>query len=36
MVSSPTKNNPNHAIMSGITAKKAQKLMTPTVRNPNR
>jgi len=36
VVASPTKNNPNHATLSGVTAKQAEDLMTPTVRNPNR
>ena len=35
VVASPTRNNPNHATMSGITAKQAEELMTPTVKNPN-
>ncbi|WP_218943430.1 RHS repeat-associated core domain-containing protein, partial [Exilibacterium tricleocarpae] len=36
VVASPTKNNPNHATLSGITAKQAENLMTPTMKNPNR
>ena len=36
VVSSPTRNNPNHATMSGLTAKQAENLMTPTVSNPSR
>lgn len=36
VVASPTKNNPNHATLSGVTPKQAENLMTPTVRNPNR
>lgn len=36
VVSSQTKNKPNHATMSGLTAKQAENLMTPTVRNPSR
>ncbi|ODS24381.1 hypothetical protein AB835_03950 [Candidatus Endobugula sertula] len=36
VVSSPTKNNPNHATLSGVTAKQAEDLLTPTVRNPNK
>ncbi|WP_305729406.1 RHS repeat-associated core domain-containing protein, partial [Burkholderia ubonensis] len=35
VVASPTRNNPNHATLSGITAERAEALMTPTVRNPN-
>ncbi|EMD9442626.1 RHS repeat protein, partial [Burkholderia cepacia] len=35
VVASPTRNNPNHATLSGITAEHAEALMTPTVRNPN-
>lgn len=36
VVSSPTRNNPNHATMSGVTAKQAEKLMNPTVKNPSK
>ena len=32
---SPSKDNLNHATLQGITPQKAEKLMTPTVRNPN-
>ena len=35
VVASPTKNNPNHATLSGVTAGKAEELMTPTVINPS-
>lgn len=35
VIPSPTKNNPNHATLQGITPQQAQDLMTPTVRNPN-
>lgn len=35
VVASPTRNNPNHATLSGITAEQAEALMTPTVRNPS-
>lgn len=35
VISSPTKSNPNHATLEGITPQQAQELMTPTVRNPN-
>jgi len=34
VVPSPTKNNPNHATLSGITAEMAEQLFTPTYRNP--
>lgn len=33
---SPTKNNPNHATLSGITGKQAETLFNPTIKNPNR
>jgi RHS repeat-associated protein len=36
VVSSPTRKNPNHATMSGITANQAERLFTPTVGNPNK
>jgi len=32
---SPTRANPNHATMSGISADTAERLFTPTVRNPH-
>ncbi|AYH30650.1 flavoredoxin [Pectobacterium parmentieri] len=35
VASSPTRNNPNHATCSGITADQAQDLMTPTQKNPS-
>lgn len=35
VISSPTRNNPNHATLSGITADKAQDLMAPTQKNPS-
>ena len=35
VVPSPTKNNPHHATFSGITAKQAEALMTPTQKNPS-
>ncbi|MBL0320049.1 MAG: hypothetical protein IPP74_12300 [Alphaproteobacteria bacterium] len=34
IVLSPTKNNPNHATLSGISPKAAESLMTPTIKNP--
>jgi len=36
VVSSPTKNNPNHASLSGLTPEQASSLFRPTVKNPNR
>lgn len=36
VTASPTKNNSNHATLSGITGKQAEKLMTPTVKNPSK
>ncbi|WP_339071726.1 RHS repeat-associated core domain-containing protein [Pseudomonas idahonensis] len=36
VISSPTRNNKDHATLSGITAEQAEVLMTPTVNNPNR
>lgn len=36
VIASPTKSNRNHATLSGITARQAEGLMTPTIRNPNR
>ncbi|MCY1301022.1 hypothetical protein D9M68_726270 [compost metagenome] len=35
VIPSPTKQNPNHATLQGITPQQAQDLMTPTVRNPS-
>jgi len=35
VVASPTKSNPNHATLSGITPAKAETLMKPTVPNPS-
>lgn len=35
VIPSPTRNNPNHATLSGITAEQAQNLMTQTQRNPS-
>ncbi|MBN1207446.1 MAG: RHS repeat-associated core domain-containing protein, partial [Myxococcaceae bacterium] len=32
---SPTRNNPAHCTLCGITPQKAEELFTPTVRNPN-
>lgn len=36
VISSPTKSNPNHATLSGITGEQAQSLFTPTVSNPSK
>jgi hypothetical protein len=33
---SPTKRNPNHATLDGLTAQQASALFRPTVLNPNR
>ncbi|HZZ91127.1 MAG TPA: RHS repeat-associated core domain-containing protein [Usitatibacter sp.] len=35
VVPAPTPNNPSHCILCGISAKDAERLFTPTVRNPN-
>src|SRR5713226_874665 len=32
----PTKRNPNHAILSGLTPEEASSLFRPTIKNPNR
>ena len=32
----PTRSNPTHCEMCGITAGQAEDLFTPTVRNPNK
>jgi hypothetical protein len=36
VVPSPTRTNPNHATLSGLTPEQASNLFRPTVRNPNR
>lgn len=36
VVSSPTRGNPDHCTLCGITPKQAEELFTPTVPNPNR
>jgi hypothetical protein len=36
VVSSPTRGNPHHATVSGLTAYEASALFRPTVPNPNR
>ena len=32
----PTRNNPNHARLSGITAEQAEKLFNPVIKNPTK
>src|SRR5215831_17289119 len=32
---SPTKKNPNHAILGGLTPEQASSLFRPTIKNPN-
>jgi hypothetical protein len=36
VVASPTKTNPHHARLSGLTPEEASRLFRPTVSNPNR
>ena len=36
VVPAPTRANPYHAILSGLTPEQASKLFQPTVKNPNR
>src|SRR5260370_5994765 len=36
VVASPTKANPHHATLSGLTPKQASNLFRPTVKNPGR
>ena len=36
VVQSPTKRNPNHATLSGLTPEQASELFRPTVKNPSR
>lgn len=35
VVPSPSRANPNHATLSGLTPEQASGLFTPTVKNPN-
>lgn len=35
VVPSPTAGNPNHCTLCGITPQQAERLMTPTIRNPH-
>jgi hypothetical protein len=36
VVSTPTKTNPNHATLSGLTPDQASQLFQPTIKNPNK
>ena len=36
VVRSPNARNPNHATLSGVSPKEAERLFTPTIPNPNR
>ena len=36
VAASPTKKNPNHASLSGVTPEQASSLFRPTTKNPNR
>jgi hypothetical protein len=36
VVPSPTKKNPNHATLSGLTPEQASDLFRPTAKNPSR
>jgi hypothetical protein len=36
VVQSPTRANPNHATLSGLTPEQASELFRPTVANPSR
>lgn len=36
VVPAPTRRNPNHAILSGLTPQRASSLFRPTVKNPKR
>jgi hypothetical protein len=36
VVPSPTRTNPHHAILSGLTPELASRLFQPTIPNPNR
>jgi hypothetical protein len=36
VVPSPTKKNPHHATLSGLTPEQASSLFRPTMKNPNR
>ena len=35
VVASPTRTNPHHATLSGLTLEQASQLFRPTVKNPN-
>jgi hypothetical protein len=36
VVPAPTRTNPNHAVLNGLTPKQASDLFRPTVPNPSR
>src|SRR5216683_2684441 len=36
IIPSPSKRNPNHATLSGLTPEQASRLVRPTIKNPNR
>ena|SRR6266851_717245 len=36
VAASPTKKNPNHAVLSGLKPEEAARLFRPTIKNPNR
>jgi hypothetical protein len=36
VVSAPTKSNPDHCSMCGLTPQQAESLFTPTIRNPHK
>ncbi len=36
VVPSPTRTNPNHAALSGLTPEQASRLFCPTIKNPNK
>src|SRR2546423_1274225 len=36
VVPAPTRSNPYHAVLSGVTAEQASTLFRPTVKNPSR
>jgi hypothetical protein len=36
VVASPTRTNPSHATLSGLTPEQASRLFRPTILNPNR
>ena len=36
VVAAPTRKNPNHATLSGVTPEQASELFRPTIKNPSR